>query len=185
MESQTSANQNAIEENDIWAKQMEKVNNITDSLGLPIDEGIKDTVCVLMLHNFPTTASCEGHLPNDGKEAHGLPYPWIEVSTKEPEGFDDAKGKDLERLRNEWYVSNLNEQKRMMLLLSEFYNNKKIDYPIMLVLEPIGAWGSFRLRSSSGEQYRIQTLEEVENWYMKYKKEMDDFTEFLKNKSLL
>lgn len=168
-----------------WDNQMAIVNKIVDSLNYPIDPGIKETVCALMMHDFPTIASCEGHLPNAGKDVHGLPYPWIDISTKEPDGFDDAKGIDLDKLGEKWYLSNLSKQRRMMLLLDEFYKNRKIDYPIMLAFEPIGAWGSFRLRSSGGEQYQIQTPEEVQEFYVKYRNEMADFTEFLKKKIFL
>jgi hypothetical protein len=46
--------------------------------GLPIDEGIKDTVTVLNLLGFKTSASCEGHIG-----LHG--YPWVSFAKPEVE----------------------------------------------------------------------------------------------------
>lgn len=50
----------------------ENINNIGDSLGYPIDPGIKDLVLQLNRLGIITTASCEGHL------THGLCYPWVD-----------------------------------------------------------------------------------------------------------
>ena len=56
-----------------------EVDNITDALGMPIDEGIKETVVYCLALDLPTTQSCEGHTDS------GRPWPWISfASTGEP-----------------------------------------------------------------------------------------------------
>ena len=48
-----------------------EVNAITDALGVPIDEGIKETIVYCLALNLPTVQSCEGHADS------GRPWPWI------------------------------------------------------------------------------------------------------------
>lgn len=50
-----------------------KVDAITDALGKPIDENVRQIVAALHLHGIPTTGSCEGHVD------WGEPYPWIDI----------------------------------------------------------------------------------------------------------
>ena len=52
----------------------EKVNQIVDALGKPIDEGIKETVVFLTALGIPTEGSCEGHID------HGYNGPWVDIS---------------------------------------------------------------------------------------------------------
>ncbi len=84
-----------------WEETMEEANKITDTLGMPIDPGIKETVCALLVNGFSTSGSCEGHL--DGRRA---PYPWVEIGGLPPAGWEEAKGEERERLRKEWEERN-------------------------------------------------------------------------------
>jgi hypothetical protein len=54
-------------------KLRKKVDKITDALGMPIDEGIKEAVIMFNAVGLYTSSSCEGHLD------HGFPAPWIDV----------------------------------------------------------------------------------------------------------
>jgi len=51
----------------------EKVEQIRDEQGKPIDEKIKELVVGLQYCGIDTVVSCEGHLD------HGFPYPWVAV----------------------------------------------------------------------------------------------------------
>lgn len=54
-----------------WDEGCTEVASFADKLGMPIDEGIFDTVVALNLLGMTTYQSCEGHLD------HGCPCPWI------------------------------------------------------------------------------------------------------------
>ena len=62
----------------VWKTLHDNLQGITDSLGTPIDEGIKETVVALSVHDFLTLASCEGHLER------GCCYPWVDVLLPTP-----------------------------------------------------------------------------------------------------
>lgn len=55
-----------------WTEAEAFARRLTDGLGYPIDEGIREVVVALNLLGFRTSQSCEGHL--DG----GHPYPWVD-----------------------------------------------------------------------------------------------------------
>lgn len=60
-------------------KDVEKeVDEIADADGKPIDDGIKPAVVGLKLLEFPTNASCEGHIEQD----EGIPVPWLEIQAE-------------------------------------------------------------------------------------------------------
>lgn len=60
--------------NNKWEETKAKLLKTTDALGMPIDEGIFDTIVGLNSNGYDTSASCEGHLDR------GLPYPWIAMA---------------------------------------------------------------------------------------------------------
>lgn len=47
--------------NEAWKKMAAQVEKMTDGIGQPVDEGIKDLVIVCNLLGLNTDASCEGH----------------------------------------------------------------------------------------------------------------------------
>ena len=55
----------------------EEVDRITDGLGKPIEEGIKELVISLQMHGLRTEMSCEGHFDS------GRGYPWVMVSIQD------------------------------------------------------------------------------------------------------
>lgn len=57
-----------------WEEEKIIVDNITDRLGMHIDDGIKDTVIALRLLGFETTQSHEGKIDR-------VAYPYVDIST--------------------------------------------------------------------------------------------------------
>ncbi len=51
---------------------------VKDGEGKRIEEGIITAVALLNKLGFSTTGSCEGHV----EDGHGLPYAWVEISTR-------------------------------------------------------------------------------------------------------
>lgn len=71
-----------------WNEISEKIDSMTDRLGMPVDEGIKEAVIALNCLGFMTTGSCFGH---EGRETGG---PWVDISSPELE----RKTEELHRL---------------------------------------------------------------------------------------
>ena len=160
-----------------WKRKRAEVDEIVDNLGKGIDGGIKDVVTALLVHNFSTSGSCEGHVNEKG---HGYPFPWIEVYTPAPEGW-----KENEEKKKEWAVENLRQQKRMMGDLDEFYKDRHPPIDMRLIFRQIGMFGGFRLQSMGAEVMVLLTLEEQKEKLRIYRQEMNDFAEFLKEKYLV
>ena len=157
-----------------WAETRQKVGEMTDKLGKGIDEGIKESVAALLVHEFPTSQSCEGH-----SSEKGISSPWIEVRAPEPIGWKKDKEK-----QKEWTTENLKQQKRMMDLLAEFYQGRKTPFGARLNFRYIGAFGGFRIQSMGSETMRLSSPEEQKQNLEIYRKEMMDFTDFLKKRFL-
>ncbi len=103
---------------------LKEVDQLADKLGLPIDEHIKTVVIGLRMHDFPTSASCEGHLEDE------LPRAWVEIY--EPEQTDRA-----------WLAANNAQRERLGVLLNEYYRVNEIEE--VFEYDDIGMFGGFRL----------------------------------------
>jgi hypothetical protein len=159
-----------------------KVDKVTDTLGMPIDEGIKEAVIMFNAVGLNTTASCEGHLD------HGIPAPWVHVAAlNEPkEQFIGEKeifrkvarkynlkveevrrGYNIEALeeagreivKNEetkeykrWRKENKKLLKKAKKFLNEFYKNRKVKPDMKLTIEIFGD-DSFRIHNG-GKYYK-------------------------------
>ena len=156
-----------------WEAIQAEVEAITDRLGLGIDKGIKESVIALKAFDFPTSQSCEGHLEGE----HGLAYPWVEIYTPEPNGWEENEEK-----QREWKFANLREQQKMLGLLEEFYQNRTAHMDTRIVFNRIGAFGGFRIQSMGAETMELLTPERQAEKTEAYKKEIEDFASFLKNK---
>lgn len=156
---------------------MAEVNEITDSLGKGVDEKIKESVATFLIHEFTTSGSCEGHLTEKGEDKHGLPYPWIEVYAPEPDGW-----KESEKKQKAWTIENLKQQQKMMSFLEQFYKDRETPFDARLTFDKVGAYGWFRVQSLGGEMWSMLILKEQKQKLELYRKEMRDFTEFLKDK---
>lgn len=97
-----------LEKENRLQKIREEIDKIVDAEGMPIDPNIKETVVSLTALEFPTTASCEGHL--DSK--HGLGAPWVEISApNEPEERFIGEKEIYQKIAEKYKVS-LQEVKR-------------------------------------------------------------------------
>jgi hypothetical protein len=167
-----------------WLNKLrKKVDKITDALGMPVDEGIKEAVIMFNAVGLYTSGSCEGHWD------HGLPAPWIDVEAPdepkeryvgEKEIFRKVARKynlKIEELRRgynmdawweaikeaeksgetkeykRWREENKKLLKKAKKFLKEFYKNRKVDPDVKLKIDIFGN-GSFRIHNG-GKYYKL------------------------------
>lgn len=162
----------------LWEQKREKVNEITNALDLGIDEKIKEAVTAFIVYEFSTSQSCGGH--TEQEEEHKASFPFVEVYAPEPEGWEDATGENKKRIECEWTGENLKQRQKMMDLLAEFYQGRETPFDARLNFQNIGAFGGFRVQSFGAEMCPILAPEEQKHKLELYRKEMNDFTQFLK-----
>lgn len=63
----------------------QQANEITDGLGMHVDEGIKKILVGLWSNELQTSGSCEGH------KNRGLPFPWVDIETDDPKGWENSR----------------------------------------------------------------------------------------------
>ncbi len=153
-----------------WAEIRQGVEKITDKLGKGIDEGIKESVTSLLAHEFPTSQSCAGHIGERGASS-----PWVEIYVPGPKGW-----KEDEEKQQEWTAENLKQQKRMIDFLAEFYQDRKTSFDARINFRYIGVFGGFRIQSMGSDIMSLWAPEEQKRKSEDYRKEMSDFTDFLK-----
>ena len=163
-----------------WEKRREEVDKITDRLGLCIDEKIKESVAAFLVHEFTASQSCEGHTGEEKK--HGASFPWVEVYAPEPKDWREAKGEKKKQLDREWTIENLKQQQKMMDFFAEFYQNRETPLDARPAFDRIGDFGGFRIQSFGAEMMKLLPPKEQLKKLDLYRKEMEDFTIFLKNK---
>ena len=174
------------EKKQIWKKKLEHVDEITDKLGKHIDEGIKETVAILHLFGIPTFSSHEGKI-------HRYAIPYVDI---EAVGLEDLhkqlknitgtteEERDKARLciENEITVLNLVERKKLILLLEEFYTNRKVSFERRLVATSM-SYGWTRLQSQWADFQEVETDEKMRKQRLaEFQREMRAFTIFLKKK---
>lgn len=150
------------------------IENISDLLGKKIDKGIEDTVSMFMAHDFPTDDSCEGHIQDDIHP--NVVYPRVGVYEPYPEGW-----KDNPEVQDKWRQANEHQQNRMLLLLNEFYQGREVDEDYKLILEPIGIFGGFRVKSNLDPSQSFGIDEQIKR-VERARQEFTAFTQFLKDK---
>ena len=180
VESQLNRGSAESEKEIAWEQRRQEVDKITDNLGLGVDEKIKEAVTAFRVHEFATNQSCEGHI-GEG-EKHGATFPWIEIYAPEPKGWNEAGGEQKNQIEKEWMVKNLEQQQKMMGFLAEFYQGREILFDVRLTFSSIGAFGGFRVQSFGAEIMKLLSSEEQLKKFEFYRKEMDDFSKFLKDK---
>src|SRR5579864_6767791 len=93
-----------------WEAKRREIDQITDALGLGIDEDIKETVVAFNMLGFNTSASCEGHLD------HGLSTPFIDIEAPgRPETEYVGEMEIFQRIADKYGIS-LKEIRRAMPL---------------------------------------------------------------------
>lgn len=164
-----------LEEIKKWA------DNVRDRLGMPIDEGIKDTVIFLNAFGINTVASCEGHLDR-GTGASYIDIESKEVSELEKQLEQVKRNKrEREKIIREIERKNLEERQKIMDLLDEFYKNRIVPYDRRLVIQSMERYVS-RLQSQGANLQGIRTEDIKKEKLLEYHKEMEDFTKFLRDK---
>ncbi len=107
-----------------WHELETQISEYADALGMPVDEGIKETVIALTALGFPTVQSCEGH------SDRGNPFPWVTIEyPDEPEEnkfINEDSEKDYTPEYKEWMKNNSVLQKKIDELIAEF-NEKRTE----------------------------------------------------------
>lgn len=176
-----------------WQELAQQVDRIIDKLGLPIDNGIKESIIALHALGFHTTGSCEGH------EDHVIGAPYIDIESKEQELIDKrlaelkkkAEGQPkeiMEQLKQESRTltqelerGNLEERMKLIPYLDEFYRGRNTPYDVRITIESL-ARGWSRLQNQGTALQKIRSGEEKKAKLREYQEEMRAFTDFLKNK---
>jgi hypothetical protein len=158
------------EKDRIWERTSQEIEQIGDKLGKGIDDGVKESVIALTVNEYPTVQSCEGHL-----DEKGLSYPWVQVEAPAPEGWEEDDIK-----KQEWTEANLHQRERMTTMLKEFYLDREEDNDSHLILADQGIYEAFRLQSAGGEVMDSLSRIQQEEKQKMYRKEMKDFTDFLR-----
>jgi len=157
----------------IWQQKKMQIDQITDGLGLGIEEGIKEAVIVCQVHGMGTSASCEGHLNGEG-----MPYPWIDITAPAPDGWRES-----EALQERWRVENMKLREKMRTLLEGFYSQSQPPTDAQLVLVDHGIYGAFRLQSRGAkalETIPAGALASYQDTFAQYRQEMNAFVDYLK-----
>lgn len=160
-----------------------KVNECVDKLGKGIDDGIKESIVMFSAFDINTTASCEGH-PDHGT---GGPFPFIDVEAKDvwklDKRLEEIKGNEIEeeKIISEIERKNLEERKKLMPYLDEFYKNRDVPYDKKLIIQSL-ARGWSRIESQGVGLQKIETDENKKKNLAEFQKEMQEFTKFLKDK---
>ena len=90
--------ENEIQETkqEVWDRILLKLDSKADKLGLPIDPGIKESVCAVEVNGFPAYSSCEGHVEKRHKGMVEL-SPYIGIGYDEPKiRFEGQKEIEVE-----------------------------------------------------------------------------------------
>jgi hypothetical protein len=188
-----------------WQKLTTEFRQMTDRLGKGIDDGILETVVALNALDINTWQSCEGHI-DWGIDA---PYVDIEAKGTEAaeqrvsEAFDKADEvhrkimhspqdvhvnvdevdelyKEAHRLRKEADKPHLEERRKVMVVLEEFYKERQVPYDRRLHIQAIGARS--RIESQGAGLPQILEPEVRQQKLREYQEEMGAFTKFLKEK---
>jgi hypothetical protein len=158
-------------------KYLQELEKESDNLGKKIEPKIIKTVAVLNALGFPTTAFCQGH--NASRQA----VCWIDIGKEIPKKlWRKVKGNDVlneipevKNLRKE----NLRLQKRLIKLLSKFYQKRRVPFDVQLTIQPRGVYGKFRLTNVGADIQEILPPAERKKKLKRCQKEMQEFTRFL------
>lgn len=172
-------NKTKDKKNKSWEEALALVQHLRDKIGKTVDKNIEETIATFYLHGINTVASCEGHLD------HGTYAPYIDIRAT---GIKDLEKKadqttlkeQIDEIYQEITRKNLEERKKLVPLLDLFYKNRIVPFDRRLTIQTLGRDIS-RLESQGAEMQRIQNEDIREQKLVEYKKEMAEFTLFLKN----
>ncbi|GHO66856.1 hypothetical protein KSC_057480 [Ktedonobacter sp. SOSP1-52] len=180
-----------------WGEACQQFRKTTDRLGMPIDEGIFETVVVLNLLGVKTRQSCEGHLER------GSFAPWVTLTTpgideryrqaaqamKEADQIRKEEKHSLDtlhevyaparHLREQADAMHAQDQQRVITLLESFYEHCSVSHDCTLIVYS-HIPGTSILESQGARLQIIRSLEIREGKLKEYQREMHNFTAFLK-----
>lgn len=166
-----------------WDEAAERVEQIVDRLGQHLDDGIKEGVIALNVHEINTTGSCEGHLDR------GAAAPWIDIQakiSKEEEARyrelldgGEPSREEFRELRGIIELRNLEEQRKLIPHLDDFYKDRDAPFDRRLILEN-PALG--RLESQGARFQKLEEEKTKKERLEEYQAEMNAFAAFLKER---
>lgn len=151
-----------------YLQALEFVSTLQDGAGQKVDPEMTEIVASLVMHGFLTDSSCQGHPERDDRCA-----PFVVLCAESP--GDEWE----EKAREEWYLKNIEQQKRLASCLAHFYeSHSPIDFYTRLVINSFGA-GVAELKSYGAEFIELE--ENKVDVHRKYLQEMKSFSTFLRN----
>jgi len=155
----------------------EKLSLIKKSI--EAEEGIKDTIALLeALADLHITQSCGGHEEGKEPEGHESSYvPWIDIEPHYPpqENWEkDERVRELVEKEARQYREKTRE------LIDKFYKERKIPSDVKIDLRNKDDDRGFRLQSRGTEKLGELPRKEREEKRKIYTKEMQEFTNFLR-----
>lgn len=173
---------NTLDKQTEWHIALEQVKQITDRFGMPMDEGIIETVAIMQLMGIHTTMSCEGH----PERQTGGPYIMFvssiaEESRKEAAVIHNTVNPQYKALYKKAMQANLTEQQKLYQMLDNFYKSHDASFSQRLILHTMG-FSACRLECQGADMAYILDKNKQIELLMKNQAEMKTFTEFLKVK---
>lgn len=167
-----------------WNEMLKQVKQLVDANGMPVDEGVEETVVALNLLGLDTIMSCWGHDDRNTlgpyimfgpEEAMTLEKEWSKEATKDRSSPAAREKKRIAEDAGRQYRHKIHE------LLVEFYATYPMNYDSLLVLEPIGMSATW-LGVSSNQYGELFGSDLRQERLRNSRREIEAFTEFLKTK---
>ena len=167
-----------------WDQISADIEKITDTLGMPIDSDIKETVIALKAAEINPIQSCEGHLDR------GIAAPWVDIADPEAiamsrkinwleKPVDYSAKTERKKVRDAIEKKNLDFCRKALVQLEAFYATRDSSFDQRLILQQ-SAQGTARIESQVTMFQKIADEKTKEIKLAAYREEMDAFAAFLK-----
>src|SRR5258708_14434953 len=187
-----------------WNAINKKIDSITDKLGKPIDEEIKELIVGLNILGFRTTMSCFGHIRENktfGIKDYALtPYVFIKpaIDSELEKEHEDLRQKvskakqignkesyreaykEWQSFRNKMSTPYYTCIKQLVDLFAEFYNNRHVSYDAQVVVS--GSLFRITIRNTGENYLYLMNADTKEKKLKEYHDEFIAFGKFLKIK---
>ncbi len=162
-----------------WEKVKQEVRQFKDALGMPVDEGIFETVAVFRYLGINTTMSCAGHLDRitRGPYVYFMSNQNGKLLLKMKE-IGDRTNPEYKQLFNETTRNNLIERQKIIPSLDAFYTNRFVSYNQRIIIEGFGPSKNYMLCQGAELAYILDQKEQVD-LLGKNQTEMKTFTQYL------
>jgi hypothetical protein len=153
-------------------KEVLKLNKTTQ----PIDPDIFDLLVGLRAFNIPTQGSCFGH------KERAWTFPFADIRANDSHILYDDYSKKMVKIKKTWIRENVAIQKKLIDLLTEFYNTRKVEYKYRISLHTMIDWAWVRLKCTGADLLLDMPLKTFKKELLIYQNEMKTFGSFLINK---